>query len=177
MKPPALRLTAEARMEPPHVVHVLVAGEPSEHRLPQQSDECMPTIPAGACIREHVTSHVGQADRIVQLPIGVPLARWVFPRADARQLLVMSLAVTIVVWSLVLGAGVMMDIPIRSLWAPFWPGTLLLSVAGPSGITPPQAPPLGPADPMNRFRGHLDEPCNQAPPRDAAPPNPCRRHN
>src|SRR5208282_581393 len=61
---------------------------------------------------------------------GVPLARWVFPRADARQLLLMSPAVTIIVWSLALGAGVMMDIPIRSLWAPFWAGTLLSSAAG-----------------------------------------------
>jgi len=61
---------------------------------------------------------------------GVPLARWGFPRADARQLLLMSPAVTIIVWSLALGAGVMMDIPIRSLWAPFWAGTLLSSAAG-----------------------------------------------
>src|SRR5208282_1432822 len=61
---------------------------------------------------------------------GVPLARWVFPRADARQLLLMSPAVTIIVWSLALGAGVMMDIPIRSLWAPFWAGTLLSSATG-----------------------------------------------
>ncbi len=61
---------------------------------------------------------------------GVPLARWALPRADARQLLLMSPAVTIIVWSLALGAGVMMDIPIRSLWAPFWAGTLLSSAAG-----------------------------------------------
>ncbi|MGO8867076.1 MAG: hypothetical protein ACLQME_11300 [Alphaproteobacteria bacterium] len=61
---------------------------------------------------------------------GVPLARWALPRADARQLLLMSPAVTITVWSLALGAGVMMDIPIRSLWAPFWAGTLLSSAAG-----------------------------------------------
>jgi len=64
--PPHRRVTAQAI----GVVHVLVAREPPEHRLPQQSDERMPTIPAGACIRKRVTGHVGQAERIVQLPIG-----------------------------------------------------------------------------------------------------------
>src|SRR5208282_3176396 len=41
--PPHRRVTAQAIS----VVHVLVAGEPSKHRLPQQSDKYMPTIPAG----------------------------------------------------------------------------------------------------------------------------------
>ena len=62
--PPHCRITAQ----PFGVVHVLIAGEPSEHRLAQQSDERMPTILAGACIGKHITGHVGQADRIVQLP-------------------------------------------------------------------------------------------------------------
>jgi len=65
--------------DPPHrrimeqpfsVVHVLVASEPPEHRLTQQSDERMPTISARACIGKYVTAHLGQADRVIQLTIG-----------------------------------------------------------------------------------------------------------
>ena len=56
-------------VEPLGVVHVLVAGEPSEHRLAQQAGQPMATILAGAAIGELVTGRVGQARRVIQLAI------------------------------------------------------------------------------------------------------------
>jgi hypothetical protein len=64
--PPHRRVTAQ----PFGIVHVLVASEPSKDRLTQQTDERMPTIPAGACICKHITRHIGQAERIIQLAVG-----------------------------------------------------------------------------------------------------------
>src|SRR5262245_42788410 len=52
------------------VVHVFVAGKPTEHRLPQQSDQRMATILAGPRIGEHLTSQHGQAKRVVKFAIG-----------------------------------------------------------------------------------------------------------
>jgi hypothetical protein len=49
------------------VVHILVAGETAEYRLPQQTDQRVATILAGARISEHLTSQRGQAERIVKL--------------------------------------------------------------------------------------------------------------
>ena len=40
--------------QPLGIVHVLVAGKPAEYRLPQQADEQVTTVLAGAHIREHV---------------------------------------------------------------------------------------------------------------------------
>ena len=59
------RITAQ----PLRVVHVLVAGEPSEHRLPQQADQSVAAVPARARIGEHVAAGVGQAQRVIQLAI------------------------------------------------------------------------------------------------------------
>ena len=38
--------------EPVGVVHVLVSGKPTEHRLSQHSDQIMPTVPARASISQ-----------------------------------------------------------------------------------------------------------------------------
>src|ERR1035437_1886855 len=45
---PARRITPE----PVGVVHVLVSGKATEHRLPQHSDQIMPTVPACASISQ-----------------------------------------------------------------------------------------------------------------------------
>jgi hypothetical protein len=37
--------------------------------LPQHSDESVPAILAGPCIREAVASHRGQAEHIVEFPV------------------------------------------------------------------------------------------------------------
>src|SRR5262245_49058674 len=34
------------------IVHVLVSGKPPEHGLPQQPDQCMAPVLAGACVGE-----------------------------------------------------------------------------------------------------------------------------
>ena len=56
--------------QPLGIVHVLVAGKPAEYRLPEQADEQVTTVLAGAHIREHVTGRAGEAKRVVQLAIG-----------------------------------------------------------------------------------------------------------
>jgi hypothetical protein len=55
--------------QPVGVVHILVAGERSEHRLPQQADQSVAAVPARARIGEHVAAGVGQAQRVIQLAI------------------------------------------------------------------------------------------------------------
>ena len=55
--------------QPVGVVHILVAGEPSEHRLPQQADQSMATVLAGARVGERIGARVGQSQRVVQLAI------------------------------------------------------------------------------------------------------------
>jgi hypothetical protein len=56
--------------QPLGVVHVLVAGQPPEHRLPQQAGQPMAAVLAGARIGEQVTGRVGQAESVIQLAIG-----------------------------------------------------------------------------------------------------------
>ncbi len=63
--PPHRRVTTQAL----GVVHVLVARELPEHRLPQQADQCVPTVLARARIREHLARPHGQPQRVVQLAI------------------------------------------------------------------------------------------------------------
>jgi hypothetical protein len=60
------RITAQ----PVGVIHVLVAGQPSEHRLPQQARQSVATILACARISERVGSCVAQAENVIQLAIG-----------------------------------------------------------------------------------------------------------
>ena len=52
------------------VVHVLVSGKPAEHRLPQQADQRMSPILAGACVGKHVPRHRAEAKSVVEFAIG-----------------------------------------------------------------------------------------------------------
>jgi hypothetical protein len=47
------------------IVHVLVAGESTKHRLPQQTDQCMATVPAGARIGEGLARHRAQPECVM----------------------------------------------------------------------------------------------------------------
>jgi len=75
----ACSVTARAADYPAHrgiapeavgIVHVLVAGQPPEHRLAQQADQQVSAILAGARIGERIGSRVGQAQRVIQFAIG-----------------------------------------------------------------------------------------------------------
>jgi hypothetical protein len=52
------------------IVHVLVAGETAEHRLPQQTDQRMTPVLAGVGISEHLTGQCGQPKHAVKFAIG-----------------------------------------------------------------------------------------------------------
>jgi hypothetical protein len=52
------------------VVHVLVSGEPPEHRLPQQPDQRMATVPAGARVSERAACHHAEVEGVVEFTIG-----------------------------------------------------------------------------------------------------------
>jgi hypothetical protein len=52
------------------VVHVLVAGEPTEHRLPKHSDQTSLAILAGAAVSQNFIRHTAQAERVVEFSIG-----------------------------------------------------------------------------------------------------------
>ena len=56
--------------QPLGVVHVLISGQPSEHRLPQHSHQRMAAILASARIGEHFTRHRGETKRVVEFAIG-----------------------------------------------------------------------------------------------------------
>jgi len=52
------------------IVHILVARETAEHRLPQQADQRMAPVLAGAGISEHLTGQCGQPKHVVKFAIG-----------------------------------------------------------------------------------------------------------
>jgi len=56
--------------QPLGVVHVLVAGEPPEYRLPQQPNQEMAAVLAGACFRQSLATAHGQSEHVVQLAVG-----------------------------------------------------------------------------------------------------------
>jgi hypothetical protein len=56
--------------QPFGVVHILVAGQPAKYRLPQQPDQQMPAVLAGACLRQPSAAACSQAKNIVQLAVG-----------------------------------------------------------------------------------------------------------
>ena len=56
--------------QPLGVVHILVAGEPPEHRLPQQTDQEMLSVLAGARLRQSLATACGQSEHVVQFAIG-----------------------------------------------------------------------------------------------------------
>ena len=52
------------------IVDIFVSGKPCEHRLPQQADQSVTAVLAGACIGEHVAHHRAETESIVQLAVG-----------------------------------------------------------------------------------------------------------
>ena len=52
------------------VVHILIAGETAEYRLPQQPGEEMARVATSADFRQRATGQVGQPERVIQLPVG-----------------------------------------------------------------------------------------------------------
>jgi len=52
------------------VVHILIAGEAAEHRLPQQPGEEMAGVATSAGFRQRATGQIGQPERVVQFPVG-----------------------------------------------------------------------------------------------------------
>jgi hypothetical protein len=52
------------------VVYVLIAGQPPEYRLPQQSDQEVASVLAGARLRQSFAAACGQSERVVQFTIG-----------------------------------------------------------------------------------------------------------
>ena len=52
------------------VVHVLISSETTKHRLPQQTDQRMATVLAGARIGEYLDCHLGQAERVIEFAVG-----------------------------------------------------------------------------------------------------------
>jgi hypothetical protein len=63
---PVANLPAHRRIaaQPLGVVHVLVAGQPTEHRLTQQAGQPMATILAGARVRQRIGTRASQAQRV-----------------------------------------------------------------------------------------------------------------
>jgi len=64
--PPHRRIVAQSL----GVVHILVAGEPAKYRLPQQPDQQMPPVLAGARLRQSLATACGQTKNVVQLAVG-----------------------------------------------------------------------------------------------------------
>jgi hypothetical protein len=51
------------------VVHILISGQTTEHRLPQQRGQQTPGVPAVVAFRGGCTGQVGKSESVVQLPI------------------------------------------------------------------------------------------------------------
>src|SRR5690242_10697125 len=52
------------------VVDVFAPRKPAEHGLPQQPDQCMAAVVAGACVGELLARHRAEAEGIVEFAIG-----------------------------------------------------------------------------------------------------------
>ncbi len=52
------------------IVHVLVARQPIEHRLPQQGRQQVARVLAAPQVRQRRPAEVGQAENLVQLAVG-----------------------------------------------------------------------------------------------------------
>ena len=55
--------------QPIGVVHILVTSQPAEYRLPQQPDQQVASVPAGARLRQSLAAACGQCEHVVQLAI------------------------------------------------------------------------------------------------------------
>ena len=51
------------------VVHVLISGKPTKHRLPQHPDQSMAAVLAGARVGEHLARHRGQPECVVEFAV------------------------------------------------------------------------------------------------------------
>jgi hypothetical protein len=51
------------------VVYVLISNETTKHRLPQQTDQRVAAVLAGACIGERLARHRGQPEGVVEFTI------------------------------------------------------------------------------------------------------------
>ena len=52
------------------IVHILVSGEATEHRLTQQPDQCVATISARAGVGQNIARQRRQAERVIEFAIG-----------------------------------------------------------------------------------------------------------
>ena len=52
------------------IVDILISRKPPEHGLPQQPDQRMATILAGACVSERAACHHAEAEGVVEFAIG-----------------------------------------------------------------------------------------------------------
>ena len=52
------------------IVDIFVSRKPPEHGLPQQPDQRMATVPAGACVSERAACHHAEAEGVVEFTIG-----------------------------------------------------------------------------------------------------------
>ena len=55
--------------QPIGVVHILVTSQPAEYRLPQQPDQQVASVPAGARLCQSLAAACGQCEHVVQLAI------------------------------------------------------------------------------------------------------------
>jgi len=55
--------------KPIGVVHILISGQTTEHRLLQQSGQRTPRVPAVVAFQKGFTGQVGRCESVVQLPI------------------------------------------------------------------------------------------------------------
>lgn len=55
--------------QPFGVIHVLISCQSTEHGLPQHADKRVPSILPSARVGEHVASHRGETQRVVEFPI------------------------------------------------------------------------------------------------------------
>ena len=68
------------------IVHVIISGEPPEHRLPEQPDQSMAAVPAGPRIGEHVCGHCAETKGVIEFAIGEQSGIGGDPRAIELQL-------------------------------------------------------------------------------------------
>ena len=72
--------------EPLGVVDILVAGEPTEHRLAEQPAQLVARVLATAAVEELRDRHVGEPEGVVQLAVGEQTAVRGDPRAVEFEL-------------------------------------------------------------------------------------------
>ena len=52
------------------IVHILIADEAAEHRLAQQASQYVPSVLAAPALRQRRARQIGEAERVVQFPLG-----------------------------------------------------------------------------------------------------------